>query len=158
MAAPTDAAERSQRRRIQWDEENLTANEEWQKAHPVTMHIDEPKTPYNHDDGQFPEEDADHDDGTWADAAYNHVAQNARHTAPQGAAPPAVAETTPSRPRLQLVVEPTAEAEQQAHDKEFKHMRRAVYADEGKAFLARKAELEQLGDDDDADAVDAPQE
>ncbi len=35
-----------QRKKVVWDEHNLNANEEYRRLHPVTMRIDEPKTPY----------------------------------------------------------------------------------------------------------------
>ena len=34
------------RKKVVWDEGNLTENEEYRRLHPVTMRIDEPKTPY----------------------------------------------------------------------------------------------------------------
>ncbi len=42
---------------VVFDEENLRQNKEWHEANPVTMHIDEPKTPFCTDDGSYDEED-----------------------------------------------------------------------------------------------------
>ena len=39
------------RKRVVWDETNLADNEEYRRLHPVTMRIDEPKTPFVHEDG-----------------------------------------------------------------------------------------------------------
>ncbi len=61
MAAPATVARRpsSARRAVVFDEANLRENQEWLAAHPVTMHIDEPKTPFVRDLGEFPVDDED---------------------------------------------------------------------------------------------------
>jgi hypothetical protein len=168
----TDAppAKQSARRGIQWDEGNLDENAAWHAANPVTMHIDEPKTPYCHDDGEYPVDSDDDQDGTWTDATYNHLAAKSRHEAPVvGAAPKAnrseedtaAPEAGGKKPRPKLALpapdaatEPSAEATAEEEEAVFKHMRKAVYADEGKKFLAMRAALAQQQDDDDDDEDD----
>jgi hypothetical protein len=171
----------SARRGIQWDENNLDANAEWHRENPVTMHIDEPKTPYNYDDGEYPV-DSDDDEaqaGTWADASYNHLAAKSRHEAPvTGADPKAhraeAAATTDAtdaaeagqpapRPKLTLALDPApapagapgeaptgGESPEKQQDRAvFNHMRKAVYADEGKKFLAMRNALANVDDEED---------
>jgi hypothetical protein len=169
----------SARRGIQWDETNLHENAEWLKAHPVTKHIDEPKTPYAEDDGNYPDEDDDDDataDTSWADAPYNALAAKARLETPAVDTPTTVkmhrteeidasAPTAARKARglsIPLVVpHPPAPAEEaepdedkQQHEAEFRSMRKAVYADEGKKFLAMKEALQHIADDDEDDQDD----
>lgn len=173
MAKPTtDAeAERKSQARIKWDEENLAANEEWHRLHPVTMKIDEPKTPYNWDEGEYPPEDDEHGgdhhekNSTWADTHYNRMAAQARLTAPQvevesTVVPPPTTEAPDAPPRKQRIAvistapvdeEEAKKREEKQQEVEFRHMRKAVYADEGakfKALLASKAKVE---DDEEGD-------
>jgi len=51
------AMRRNSRRAVIFDEDNLRQNKEWHDAHPVTKHIDEPKTPYHTDEGEYVDED-----------------------------------------------------------------------------------------------------
>uniref|UniRef100_A0A6U4X006 Protein phosphatase inhibitor 2 n=1 Tax=Neobodo designis TaxID=312471 RepID=A0A6U4X006_NEODS len=172
-AAPPEAADTQPapkaRRGIQWDEGNLEANAEWHREHPVTMKIDEPKTPFSYDDGEYPEdsdEEADRD-GTWADAAYNHLAAKSRHEAPVAASKthrPEGDDATAEggrkpRPKLSLPgpdsAAPAADDGASEDKAVFKHMRKAVYADEGKKFLAMRNALAQQQDDEEEDEDDA---
>jgi len=184
--ATTSPGGKKERARVVWDEKNLKENAEWQAAHPVTMKIDEPKTPYNHDDGEYSEEDDEGGIGEpkhvgdsrsgWADAAYNHLATRARHEA-SGAlrgpstdvAVPAAAATDDAPPRKRAGValpalatapvdEAAAERAEREREHEFRHMRKAVYADEGakfKALLAKGAKCQVDSDEEDDDKKDA---
>ena len=196
-AAAAAPPERTERARVVWDEANLQSNAEWHAAHPVTMRIDEPKTPYNYDDGEYSDDD-DGKEGTgkhegdghssWSDAHYNHLAVQARHAAAGAAAAPvgvgarggdvpsasvtAVAGEeagggAPPRKRAGVAlpalatapVDETAARERDEAEKtqEFKHMRKAVYADEGakfRALLAKTAADDEDEDDEDKDDAD----
>ena len=132
------------RKKVVWDESNLQDNEEYRKLHPVTLHINEPKTPYvemtEEEKRQFDEE---YEGETW-DAKANHLAHIAKLSLPAHAeAPPPVqpAEAPVGkklRPQLSIkqdVALPAVHHEGELKEAEFKLLRKKVYADEGAKFL-----------------------
>lgn len=138
----------STRKRVLWDEQNLNANEEYRRLHPVTMRIDEPKTPYCAG-SSLPEEGEDEQFDhvtqkieSW-EPEVNDVARKAKLEAPLvRTLPPAtddgVVEPKKNRPSVKIAVsvseEESMENEKKQHEAQFKHMRKAVYADEGAKF------------------------
>jgi hypothetical protein len=153
----------TERKRVVWDESNLTDNEEYRKLHPVTMKIDEPKTPFHHDEGQYVDDDtaeegAEEARGTW-DPKVNDLARRVKQETPlvreevhHATTPPqgAIAKGA-KRPSLVVQSEPDALAgsqrlDERQHEAEFRAMRKAVYADEGAKF---KQLLHSTVDDDD---------
>ena len=121
------------------------------------MHIDEPKTPYVYDDGDYPrdeeEERAVESTQTWQDASYNHLAAKARHETPADAKSHRAEPEPPvasGRPTL-VTAHAAAPDEEDHHRAEFEHMRKAVYADEGKKFKQMLAARGAAMDDDEAD-------
>ncbi|AAZ10578.1 hypothetical protein, conserved [Trypanosoma brucei brucei TREU927] len=149
------------RKRVMWDEKNLEDNEEYRRTHPVTMHITEPKTPF-----QYPEDEEDFEEalernddgggdevengGTW-DPKVNELARQVREEF-RKEAPVVVAPVAPSgRPMLSDEVV-SGEALEKQRAAEFKTMRKAVYADEGarvKALLGKGNTFDDDGDDGD---------
>jgi hypothetical protein len=146
---------RGSRKSIVWDEGNLSSNAEWHKANPVTMHIDEPKTEFVHDDGagfgsDSDEEKEEKEDG-WAEAEYNKVGGRSLVSKPVAAA---AAAPPPGDGSLSLTSPNAASEEQQQeaeHAEEFKHMRKAVYADEGKKFIAMREAMKRQAEEEDDD-------
>lgn len=145
------------KRAIVWDETNLQQNAEYMRTHPVTKPIDEPKTPYNWEDDPTIEEalakeEAHGAESSW-DPKYATVAKHAKLHADlscvRESTAPAPATDQPQRPTIatsQLTEEELNNAEQRRKQAEFRAMRRAVYADEGKKFLKQKTQ----GDTDEA--------
>jgi hypothetical protein len=154
------------RRSVQWDENNLSANEEYRKLHPVTMKIDEPKTPYvpgvdEEEDKEYPDE-CESSPGTW-DPNVNALVRQVKATIPLvGLKPieqekvPDVAEAECGKKKKRPVL-PSVDVNEKAielreaaqKEVEFRTMRKAVYADEGAKFKALLGTT--VDDDDDGD-------
>eukprot|EP00760_Papus_ankaliazontas_P000088 PhM_4_TR10023/c1_g1_i1/m.95040 len=82
----SDEATRAARKRtsVQWDETNLQANEAYFKEHPVTMHIDEGKTPYAEMPAGFMQNIEEKDaENTWK-TDVNAVARDTKYDAVHG--------------------------------------------------------------------------
>ena len=164
----------AEKRAVVWDEDNLAANQKYFEEHPVTMKIDEPPTPFAYGTGDeddeeqikdspITEQEADtgeagaHRGTTW-DPKYNAVARQAKLTVPAVHAKSEVSDEQPSkknRPKLALVDEAEATAvEEERKKEEFKHMRKQVYADEGKNFkaLLSAASVDDQEDEEEEDA------
>jgi hypothetical protein len=162
--SPDDAP----RKQVVWDEHNLAANEEYRRLNPVLMKIDEPKTPYCHDEGSLDEDEHHHEegvlkDGTW-DPQINYLARRVKNETPmvrvEVSAPPSADATgvdeSKKRRRPQLLVQEehdlvtqAHEVEKRQHDAEFQAMRKAVYAEEGLKFKQLLHKTVQDDDDDD---------
>ncbi|KAG5497211.1 hypothetical protein JIQ42_03691 [Leishmania sp. Namibia] len=135
----------SRSKHVEWDEKNLEANAEYQRQHPVTMHITEPKTPYVYADGD--ESDCEEEASLKWDPVVNAKVKEIKERVVSDLSDRPTAPTTNSgRPML---AEGTVSGElaQQQHQKEFRKMRKAVYADEGAQF--KKALTHKVTDDDD---------
>lgn len=137
----------SPRRRVEWDEDNLAANEEYQRQHPVTMHIDEPKTPFVHMDDDVAEA-MDRGEVSW-DPKINALARTVREEAmnDRRGAPAAPVDKKTGRPMLHPDTT-SGKLEEETTDRQFRQMRKAVYADEGANF---KAMLAAQGAEDNED-------
>lgn len=162
----------SERKRVVWDESNLAGNEEYRKLHPVTMKIDEPKTPFHHDEGEYVDDEAESADevrGTW-DPKVNDLARRVKQETPLvrdeqcQANISSTQESTSGKKkggkRPSLVVQSPEDAlsdskrlEERQHEAEFRAMRKAVYADEGAKF--KQLLHTTIDDDDDNDASGA---
>lgn len=153
-----------ERKKVVWDEGNLTQNEEYRRLHPVTMKIDEPKTPYcfnsalEEDENTFERELAAERETTW-DITANELARRAKHVLPAVIAEVVATETVPEvsiqgsskRPRPAIAVvseEHIKEVEQSRQETEFRSLRKVVYADEGAKF---KLMLNKKDEDEDLD-------
>lgn len=164
------------RKQVVWDESNLAQNEEYRRLNPVLMKIDEPKTPFCHDDGSYVDDEAHAEsdgedgglkDGTW-DPKVNYLARRVKNETPMVRVDdlpevhtPADCETSgqKERKRPKLVIKSEAdvlsrsqELEKRQHDAEFRAMRKAVYADEGAKFkklLHASPEEAEVPDDED---------
>ncbi|KAG8349067.1 putative Protein phosphatase inhibitor 2 (IPP 2) [Trypanosoma vivax] len=144
----------SHRKRVEWDEQNLKENDDYRRAHPVTMRITEPKTPFEY--GRYDEEgnvieddDSDGDDArgaTW-DPAVNELARQAREEFWQNSKGLVAPVSSSGRPMLSLEVV-SGEALQKQHEEEFKAMRRVIYADEGAKLkeMLRKGSIDEEDD------------
>lgn len=136
----------SDRKKVEWDERNLAANAEYQRLHPVTMHIDEPKTPYVHmtdEEVQAMERD------TW-DPEANRVAHEVKERILNEQSGRVVAPVKNGRPQLAAGTA-SGELAEELHNKQFRKFRSQVYADEGakfKAMLAKKQAGEEDGEDE----------
>lgn len=153
---------------IRWDEGNLAANEQWHKEHPVTMRIDEPKTPFvapedvPGDDAEF---DEDCDESTWQDAPYNHVAASAMQIASskvlqeEQEAHSTIDKAQPTSSSRRTLSVSTTEAptdeeiEIARKEKEFALARKAVYADEGRKYLALKSALAHQSEEEEEEGA-----
>jgi hypothetical protein len=156
-------------KRVVWDETNLNENAEWQASHPVTMKIDEPKTPYEPDramdeEGNFVDSDDEHhkhrvnpssaaEDPEW-DEQTRDFARRAKAEAPVVHTPTYDANQAPaSFKKGGLSLDTSAPANnshaEEQHKAEFQHMRKAVYADEGAKFKAMLAQSKNLEDEED---------
>ncbi|EPY29164.1 hypothetical protein STCU_04693 [Strigomonas culicis] len=122
----------SRRNRVAWDEDNLAENEEYRRTHPVTMHIDEPKTPFIHVDDDV-EEDVEERSHCYWDADINAYAKEVKDRVLHDTTDAPKAPVRKGRPMLADGTV-TGDLERDKHDRDFKKMRRAVYADEGKKF------------------------
>lgn len=143
----------AQRKRVVWDEGNLANNEEYRKLHPVTMKIDEPKTPYHpsvaiEEEGTFDEEHIEK--GTW-DPEVNAIARKVKLEAPleRTELPAAQPSAKAAKKGVSLSLAPVIPEQAEHHDKQqheaqFKSMRKAVYADEGKQFRALLAKSDEV--------------
>ncbi|CAD2213434.1 hypothetical protein AGDE_01722 [Angomonas deanei] len=132
------------KRQVVWDEQNLSENAEYQRTHPVTMHIDEPKTPYVHLDDDV-EDDEDEHGKKW-DPTINAYVKEAKERVLSEKTGPAA----PVKGGRPMLAPGTTDGRlgQEQHDRQFKSLRKAVYADEGAKF---KALLAQNSDNDDED-------
>jgi hypothetical protein len=157
------------RKGVVWDETNLEANKKYFEENPVTMKITEPPTPYHYEDHTAPPEEAHFHESeaetgeaaafrptanaSW-DPKFTETARLAKLTAPvlsTSTEPPVEtnAETGQiggkrPRPAIKLAVaEPDPEEERKKKEAEFKHMRKAVYAEEGKLFKKQKEASEE---------------
>ena len=161
MSTPTTpadpAAKKPKRTAIVWDEDNLKGNEKYFEENPVTMRINEPKTPFE-PTRDWDLEEAQED--TWKSDA-NSVARETKVVITQGylgdtsspvvEAPPLkvgkgplsiVTEGPGQREVLTEFISGTAE-----HDAVFHGMRKAVLGDEGRRF--RELMKNMPKDDDD---------
>lgn len=135
-------------RRVEWDEKNLAANEEWQKAHPVTMHIDEPKTPYVHIDDETAAA-MDAETGTWDPKVNANVKDMAERIYNSFNVPTSTAPVSASgRPMLSEHVV-SGKASEECREQQFKALRKALYADEGNRFKELLGKKKELKDDSD---------
>nr|CCC89907.1 unnamed protein product [Trypanosoma congolense IL3000] len=131
------------RKRVMWDEKNLEDNEEYRRAHPVTMHITEPKTPFEYgreyeedfEDAMDRNSDVDTSASTSWDPEVNKLARQVREEFRKEAAEVIAPVSSTGRPMLSLEVV-TGEALEKQREAEFKIMRKAVYADEGRRVKA----------------------
>lgn len=129
---------------VEWDEQNLEANAEYQRQHPVTMHITEPKTPYSYEDGDDIE--AEEEAASKWDPAVNAKVKEIKEKVVGDFSDRPVAPTsTAGRPMLAAGTA-TGELATEQRRKEFRKMRKAVYADEGAMFRQALAHEEE-GDD-----------
>lgn len=129
-------------KRVEWDEENLEANAEYQRLHPVTLHITEPKTPYVHVDDDV--EEAEPGEGSWDPTVNSNVRKMKEDVITDTSDRPKAPIGKNGRPMLAAgTADGTLEAEQRNRD--FKKMRKAVYADEGAVF---KKALQQNMEDE----------
>eukprot|EP00758_Cryptobia_borreli_P004624 Tbor_TRINITY_DN4490_c0_g2::TRINITY_DN4490_c0_g2_i1::g.8024::m.8024/K16833/PPP1R2, IPP2; protein phosphatase inhibitor 2 len=153
----------NEQRHVVWDEENLEKNAEYHRENPVTKPIDEPKTPFEpsrqlDEEGDF----IDSDDeaykkivsGTpeelWDKKTMDFV-RRARASVPVSVDEKEQKVSTEThargkRVRLTIDTEPTTDMkvnkDESLAKKEFNHMRKAVYADEGAKFRALRAKLQ----------------
>ncbi|KPA80275.1 hypothetical protein ABB37_04571 [Leptomonas pyrrhocoris] len=134
---------------VEWDEQNLTANAEYQRQHPVTLHITEPKTPYSYVDGEDMEEDEERSEiaQKWDPAVNAKVKEMREQIESDMSERPKAPLSKSGRPMLHPGTA-TGELMAEQHKREFSKMRKAVYADEGAMF---KKALEQRDDDDEDD-------
>lgn len=144
----------SHAKHVEWDEQNLSANAEYQRQHPVTMHITEPKTPYSYVDGEDVEDMEESEVAQKWDPAVNaKVKELKEKIASDMEDRPKAPVTKGGRPMLHAGTA-TGELAEEQHKKEFQKMRKAVYADEGAMFkkaLTHHDEEDEDGDADDAD-------
>ncbi|GET90273.1 hypothetical protein, conserved [Leishmania tarentolae] len=134
----------SRSKHVEWDEKNLEANAEYQRQHPVTMHITEPKTPYSYADGDDleAEEEASL---KWDPTVNAKVKEIKEQIAGDFSDRPVAPISKSGRPMLAEGTI-TGELAHQQHQKEFCKMRKAVYADEGAMF--KKVLTEECTEDD----------
>ncbi|KPI84675.1 hypothetical protein ABL78_6269 [Leptomonas seymouri] len=141
----------SRSKHVEWDERNLSANAEYQRQHPVTMHITEPKTPYSYIDG---EDIDDEDEGEVAEKWDPHVNAKVKELKEQIAADKSDLPKAPisktGRPMLHAGTA-TGELMEENYKREFKKMRKAVYADEGAMFKKAMKEHHEGEDEDEED-------
>lgn len=127
----------SRSRHVEWDEKNLTANAEYQRQHPVTMHITEPKTPYSYADDEDLEDLEDEQEREksekWDPTVNAKVKEIKEQVTSDMSDRPKAPISKSGRPMLHAGTA-TSELEEQRHKQEFKRMRKAVYADEGAMF------------------------
>lgn len=135
----------SRLKHVEWDEKNLEANAEYQRQHPVTIHITEPKTPYSYADGDDLEAE---EEGLlkWDPAVNAKVKEIKEQIAGDFSDRPVAPIAKSGRPMLAEGTS-TGELAQQQHQKEFRKMRKAVYADEGAMF--KRALSHECKDEDD---------
>ncbi|KAK7197653.1 Protein phosphatase inhibitor 2 (IPP-2) [Novymonas esmeraldas] len=135
----------SRSKHVEWDEQNLEDNAEYQRQHPVTMHITEPKTPFVHVDGDdIAAEEAEEASRTWDLAVNAKVKEMKEHVVGDFSDRPQAPVSKAGRPMLAEGTL-TGELAQQQHRKEFRKMRKAVYADEGAMF---KKALSHAGEEE----------
>lgn len=146
-------------RRVVWDEDNLEKNAEYQRQHPVTMHIDEPKTPYVHIEDEDAEAQDRGEELSW-DPKANAVARQVKEkVASEGPSGPAAPVSKSGRPMLHPETA-TGELEAKQQERQFREMRKAVYADEGanfRALLAKRHDDDEDEDDDEEGVFAKPQ-
>lgn len=143
---PKNTTER--RKKVEWDENNLEENAEYQRLHPVTMHIDEPKTPFAHIDDDVARAMDEEDEEHWDPEVNAYVKQLKEKISGTRDGPVAPIDAK-GRPRLALGTV-TGELTEEKAKKDFTKMRKAVYADEGAKFRAMlaKANAEDEEDED----------
>lgn len=132
-----DAKVKKPRRKVVWDEDNLAENEEYQRQNPVTLHITEPDTPYCFDR----HDSSDEEETNWDAEANQYIKGYKEELLSEKRVPAPSCETT-GKPQISISVVSGEEAEKQTRE-DFNRMRKAVYADEGKAFRAKKASMDQ---------------
>ncbi|KAG5490540.1 hypothetical protein JKF63_00660 [Porcisia hertigi] len=133
----------SRSKHVAWDEQNLEANAEYQRQHPVTIHITEPKTPYPYADGDDLEEE-EVASLKWDPAVNAKVKEIKERVTGDFSDRPKAPVTKAGRPMLAEGTV-TGELARQQHQRDFQKMRKAVYADEGAMFkkaLAHEGEYE----------------
>ncbi|KAG5473678.1 hypothetical protein LSCM1_04305 [Leishmania martiniquensis] len=135
----------SRLKHVEWDEKNLEANAEYQRQHPVTIHITEPKTPYVYADGDCSDSEGEAS-LKWDPVVNAKVKEIKEQVVGDFSDRPKAPTTKTGRPMLAEGTV-TGELAQQQHQKEFRKMRKAVYADEGAMF--KKALTHEVADDDD---------
>ncbi|CAJ1029370.1 conserved hypothetical protein [Leishmania braziliensis MHOM/BR/75/M2904] len=134
----------SRSKHVEWDEQNLEENAEYQRQHPVTMHITEPKTPFSYADGDDLE--AEEEALLKWDPAVNAKVKEIKEQVTGDFSDRPIAPTTKAGRPMLAEGTVTGELAKQQHQKEFRKMRKAVYADEGAMF---KKALTQNGKDED---------
>lgn len=140
------------RKKVVWDEGNLHENAEYQRLHPVTMHIDEPKTPYAHIDEEMARAMDEEDEEHWDPKVNEYVKNLKQKITGTRDGPVAPIDKKTGRPQLALGTV-TGELTEKKAKADFTKMRRAVYADEGKNFRAMLAKKDD--DDDDEEEQEA---
>lgn len=135
----------SGRKKVVWDERNLTENAEYHRLHPVTMHIDEPKTPY-HYMNELPQL-APEEDEMWDPSINAYVKEIKDRITGEKIVASAPVDAKTGLPRLNPKTFSDAHSDEKAK-KDFVKIRKAVYADEGAKF---RAMLSKKDDDEDED-------
>eukprot|EP00796_Vickermania_ingenoplastis_P000905 gene905-532_t len=135
------------KKKVEWDEQNLEKNAEYQRLHPVTMHIDEPKTPYAHIDDDVARAMDEEDEEHWDPKVNAYVKQIKERITGARDGPVAPIDAKTGRPQL-AVGTVTGELLEEKAKKDFSNMRKAVYADEGAKFRAMLAKANAEVDED----------
>jgi hypothetical protein len=138
----------SRSKHVEWDEQNLSANAEYQRQHPVTMRITEPKTPYVYVDGDDIEDEMEKEAAAKWDPAVNaKVREIKEQVASDMSERPRAPVSKAGRPMLHPGTA-TGELAEEQHKREFKQMRKAVYADEGAMFKKMMEHHDEEDDDE----------
>lgn len=137
-----------ERKKVEWDEKNLEENAEYQRLHPVTMHIDEPKTPYAHIDDDVAKAMDEEDEEHWDPEVNEYVRQLKEKISGTRDGPVAPVDPKTGRPQLALGTV-TGELAEKKSKTDFTKMRKAVYADEGAKFRAMLAKAQEEEEEDD---------
>lgn len=132
------------KKRVVWDERNLNENAEYHRLHPVTMHIDEPKTPYHYMDDAPLEND---EEEMWDPQINAYVREVKDRITGERTGPVAPFNAKTGCPQLAPgTINGELSAEKAKTD--FVKVRKAVYADEGAKFREMLKRKENDEDDE----------